>query len=176
MKITTRDIADQPIELQVDCPASEIDLSDSSYKFDRKVTGTVTFTQVEDQSVVARGRLATSAETQCVRCLEPIRVDLEVRLVAIYQHDPDLLKPDAQFFGGDEEMQAYYDGESIDPAPQMREALLLEVPPLPVCRKDCPGLCPRCGANLNTGKCACPTDAAGDKTWKQALKQLKLDT
>lgn len=176
MKITTKDITDQPVELRVDCPATEIDLTDDSYRFDRPVRGSVTFTQVEDQGVVARGRLATSAETQCVRCLEPIRVDLEAPIVAIYQHDPDLLKPDAQFLGGDEEMQAFYDGESIDPAPQMREALLLEVPPLPVCREDCRGLCPRCGANLNTEKCACPPDAGTDKTWKQALKQLKLDS
>ncbi len=33
--------------------------------------------------------------------------------------------------------------------------LLLELPAKILCRVDCKGLCPRCGADLNSGKCRC---------------------
>ena len=35
-------------------------------------------------------------------------------------------------------------------------AILLELPIAPHCRENCEGLCPRCGADLNDGPCACP--------------------
>jgi len=31
------------------------------------------------------------------------------------------------------------------------------VPDAPLCRSDCRGLCPRCGADLNAGPCGCGT-------------------
>jgi uncharacterized protein len=176
MKVTTKQFADESFVLQVDCSAAEVDLADSDYDFDQPVRGSVTFTQVEDQSVVARGEVATSAQTRCVRCLEPVRVELRAQVTAVYEHDPELLKPDAQFHGGDEEIQAYFDGESIDPSSQLREALLLELPPLPLCDDACKGLCMHCGTNLNSGKCDCQSEPGGDKPWKDALKQFKLDS
>ncbi|MBQ9453519.1 MAG: DUF177 domain-containing protein [Desulfovibrio sp.] len=38
------------------------------------------------------------------------------------------------------------------------QEFVLALPPTPLCRKDCKGLCARCGANLNTGPCACKND------------------
>jgi uncharacterized protein len=45
--------------------------------------------------------------------------------------------------------------ESVDLTPDVREAILLAFPNFPVCSEDCKGLCPRCGADLNKGKCNC---------------------
>ena len=45
--------------------------------------------------------------------------------------------------------------ESLDLTPEIREAIILAFPNHPVCRADCRGLCPRCGANLNQGPCRC---------------------
>jgi uncharacterized protein len=39
-------------------------------------------------------------------------------------------------------------GEMIDLEPLLRDAVVLALPLAPVCRDDCPGLCPDCGARL----------------------------
>jgi uncharacterized metal-binding protein YceD (DUF177 family) len=44
----------------------------------------------------------------------------------------------------------------------VREQALLEVPIRPLCRPDCRGLCPRCGADLNAGDCGCPPEETHD--------------
>ena len=49
----------------------------------------------------------------------------------------------------------FHDGRKLELSDQVREALLLELPIAPHCREDCEGLCPRCGADLNDGPCAC---------------------
>ena len=40
-------------------------------------------------------------------------------------------------------------GDQLDLEPMVREAVLLELPLAPLCRPDCAGLCPECGANRN---------------------------
>jgi uncharacterized protein len=53
--------------------------------------------------------------------------------------------------------------ESVDLTPAMREAILLAFPTYPVCRPDCGGLCPQCGADLKRGRCRCR--APRDPRW-----------
>ena len=50
-------------------------------------------------------------------------------------------------------------GDYLDLRPLVRDALLLELPVAPLCRDDCRGLCPRCGADLNSGPCDCRPSA-----------------
>src|SRR5262249_1392281 len=52
---------------------------------------------------------------------------------------------------------AYYEGDEIDLTPLVHEQALLALPTRPLCTEECQGLCPRCGANLNLGRCGCPT-------------------
>ena len=53
----------------------------------------------------------------------------------------------------------FHDGRRLDLRDEAREALLLEVPMVPLCRPDCRGLCPRCGADWNEGPCPHVPDA-----------------
>ena len=46
-------------------------------------------------------------------------------------------------------------------------------PDAPLCRDDCPGLCPRCGADLQLAPCDCDLTER-DERWS-ALDQLRLD-
>ena len=50
------------------------------------------------------------------------------------------------------------DQEVIDASEEVRQALLLEVPPRSLCRPDCRGLCPVCGKNRNETACACKAE------------------
>jgi uncharacterized protein len=52
----------------------------------------------------------------------------------------------------------------IDLTAVLRENVLLAVEELRLCRDDCAGLCPTCGADLNAGQCACAIEFV-DERW-----------
>ena len=43
----------------------------------------------------------------------------------------------------------------LDIMPQIRESVYTLLPTKILCKEDCAGLCPECGADLNLGKCSC---------------------
>ena len=53
----------------------------------------------------------------------------------------------------------------LDLRPALREQWLLHVPGFALCRVDCQGLCPTCGADLNVEPCGCASSAA-DPRWE----------
>ena len=53
----------------------------------------------------------------------------------------------------------------------VREHVLLAVDDPRLCRPDCPGLCPVCGADLSAGPCECDAPVVDDR-WA-ALDQLR---
>ena len=53
--------------------------------------------------------------------------------------------------------------ESIDLRPVIREQWLLGAPEYALCREECRGICPRCGADLNAGSCGCALET--DSRW-----------
>ena len=77
----------------------------------------------------------------------------------------------ASFDPGEAE-EDVYSGKEIDLDPILREQLLLALPGYPVCKDDCKGLCPVCGANLNDRECGCDRHVP-DPRWA-GLKNVKL--
>ena len=84
----------------------------------------------------------------CVRCLEPIEVPLDVRI------DEEIL-PSIDFATGapldvtaEPEVARLDDHHRLDLEPLLRDAISLAEPIAPLCRPDCPGLCPTCGERL----------------------------
>jgi uncharacterized protein len=63
-----------------------------------------------------------------------------------------------------------FSGDDLDLTAPVRESLLLELPMKPVCREDCVGLCPVCGANLNLERCGCRAETADPRL--VSLKRL----
>ncbi len=62
--------------------------------------------------------------------------------------------------------------EVVDVTRDMREAVLLKIPPYPVCSAECHGLCRQCGMNLNKGICSC-VPPEGPSPWDD-LNRLKI--
>jgi uncharacterized protein len=119
------------------------------------------------------GHVLAQLELGCSRCLEPFPLDVHARFDLRYlpasamSSDPEREVPDADLD------LSYYRGDHIDLNELLREQFYLALPMKPLCREDCRGLCPQCGANLNTAACACAS------TWEDprlgALKALRLD-
>ena len=53
----------------------------------------------------------------------------------------------------------------------LRQDALLAAPVHVLCKKDCRGLCPTCGQNLNAGSCNCTPDI--DPRWGPLVDLLK---
>ncbi len=65
------------------------------------------------------------------------------------------------------------DGQrDVDVTPDLREAVLLNLPANPLCSDLCKGLCPRCGRNLNEELCECRPSSDGGR-WG-ALDGLRI--
>jgi uncharacterized protein len=56
-------------------------------------------------------------------------------------------------------------GELLDVDRWAQDALLLAMPIKVLCREDCAGLCPTCGADLNAGDCGC--EPVPDERWSK---------
>ena len=97
----------------------------------------------EAVSVLARAE--TVVDTRCSKCLEPMRLPLRADLDVRFLRAPDPDDPDLYA----------YDASTIDLTDPVRDALLLEMPLRFLCKEDCKGLCPHCGANLNKRTCTC---------------------
>jgi uncharacterized protein len=75
----------------------------------------------------------------CMRCLTP--ADLALQIDAREVDQPG---------GGEETESPYLVDGVLDVRAWAREALALALPTQLVCRPDCPGLCPVCGADLSS--------------------------
>ena len=56
------------------------------------------------------------------------------------------------------------DKHDLDMQDVIRQYVLTEVPIKPLCFKECQGLCPECGTDLNEEKCKCEVGSV-DPRW-----------
>ena len=56
------------------------------------------------------------------------------------------------------------DVREIDIGDDVRQIVMLAIPQKLLCKESCAGLCPRCGWNLNRGRCSCRVEEV-DPRW-----------
>lgn len=97
------------------------------------------------------GALSGHATQECRRCLGEVDLSIaaDVHVLFADGHHADADDPDVY------PLVQGRAGPEVDLRPSIREVWLLEIPALVLCRPDCRGLCPKCGANLNLGACDC---------------------
>jgi len=95
----------------------------------------------------------------CARCLEDYTFPLERRFAVVLTPRVAALATGGQLTA-DELERSTYAGEEVDVTPLIYEETILALPTRALCAEGCKGLCPRCGANLNQGPCACTHAAA----------------
>ena len=122
------------------------------------------------QELFFQGHIDGTVVGHCARCLEEYTFNLGKDFFVMLVPKLDL-PADVELSDDDLDL-SFYDGDHIDLSPLMREQIVLALPTRPLCRDDCKGLCPTCGANLNTQACAC-TASSGDSRLA-VLRDLKV--
>lgn len=124
------------------------------------------------RSILVEAHLSGTGTGTCVRCLQPAVVPLDLTIEEEFFptidpvtgfHLPEPEEPDA--FRIDEQ-------HHLDLTEAVRQAAVLAEPMQVLCRPDCLGLCPQCGADRNLGACRCPAEPV-DERWA-ALRRLEI--
>jgi uncharacterized protein len=109
------------------------------------------------------GQIDGDVMLPCRRCLTDAKAHVHDEIHLIFAEpgdeetdDPDVYRLDPR-------------SRDLDLRPAIREQWLLNAPGYVLCRDDCKGLCPTCGADLNAGSCECPP--MGDSRWDVLRKQ-----
>jgi len=87
--------------------------------------------------------LDTELDGPCQRCLEPAPVAVNASGLDYVRHG------DSEVTGADDEPEAYASAFILDVERWVRDLLADALPVQLLCRDDCAGLCPICGADLN---------------------------
>ena len=143
--------------MRVEGPIADLFVSGSAVPEGGPVLVEVLLEPVGD-TVEAVGAVSAAWEGDCGRCLRPATGLATGEVEEVFEPHPV-----------EGETYPLAHGE-IDLEPMARETVLLELPQAPLCREDCLGLCPTCGADRNQGDCDCAPPA--DARWA-ALDQLR---
>ena len=86
--------------------------------------------------ILATGEVDSTALADCSRCLEPLKLAVEVDFQELFAYS---LEQEDDFLVQD---------EKIDLEQAITDAVVLSLPFKPVCSEDCLGLCSECGVKL----------------------------
>ncbi len=123
-----------------------------TFTFDDGATYDVALTNT-GEGILATGIARGTVNTTCDRCLAPVTLDVAGEISCYYLKQDaydELTDEDDDEFGLIEDA----DG-TIDLSCAIQGALVTDIPFVILCRPDCKGLCPVCGADLNEGDCGC---------------------
>jgi len=147
-------------KLSVEIPGSALGGVAGSRLSDAPLVVDVWLEHVPD-GLVVHGTVAGEYESECSRCLRPVRGTFSVPVREMFERAPI-------------EGETYpLEGEEVDLELPVRDTVLLDLPAAPLCREDCAGLCPSCGIDHNLAACECDLDPP-DPRW-DALRALTFD-
>ncbi len=128
--------------------------------------------------VEVEGVVQTAARMPCGRCLEDVSLPLDARFCVTFSRElPEIVDEEdgAELELSAEEMGLIpFSGDEIDLREAIQEQVVMALPLRPLCRPDCLGLCPQCGADLNREKCGCEAPVFNSKLG--SLREFKINS
>jgi len=149
----------------VRAPLDDLATPVASVPPDRPVTVDAEIESVVEGLLVT-GTVRATAVVRCVRCLRDLDHEVEVEVRELFVLHPG---------DDDDEGYAVLAGDRLPLDTMARDALVLGFPAFPLCRPDCAGLCPVCGADRNTVDCGHGGTETIDPRWA-GLADLRLST
>jgi len=127
----------------------------------------------EGDGIKLSGRLQGAVSVPCSRCVQEFVLDLDETIDFVLLEPLPADTPEEIDLTSEDLETEFYDGVTIDVDHIVREQIFLALPQRPLCRQECKGLCPGCGADLNEKSCRCEkkeTDSPFD-----VLRSIKIE-
>jgi len=121
-----------------------------------QVQGKVNLTRAA-RGIFVKGSFTCQIELTCGRCLDPFSHSSVFDAEEMFYPSIDILSGLPVVLPDEDASSSFTIDEHhiLDMSEMIRQYNLLAIPMKPLCRVDCAGLCPECGANLNENKCHC---------------------
>ena len=104
----------------------------------------------------------------CDRCGKQFQRSLKGKMRAFFSYETNLEE------GEDDEIKLLQPSDhELNISHDVLDMLILSVPAKVLCDENCQGLCPHCGADLNSEKCSCAKEET-PSPW-DALKNIHFD-
>ncbi len=168
LKFTLHEFVEGINERRIEIGAEGLEIAASGCKVLERITIELEIARAR-MEVRVRGKAHLRLQQPCDRCLKPAECSLDVPLEVLARERPTREASTAEAPEG----ILYHNGEGFSLFDEVREAVVVALPQHPLCRSDCRGLCPQCGADLNEGGCDCPASETADPRWA-ALGDLKV--
>jgi len=112
-----------------------------------------------NRGILLRGGINATLRRTCARCLDPYVEEVSVQLAEEFLPSVDPISGTPLPAPAADEGALPIDARhAIDLALVLHDELVLSEPMHPLCRPDCPGLCPGCGRHMDVGSCSCQVD------------------
>ncbi|MCH7851543.1 MAG: DUF177 domain-containing protein [Candidatus Marinimicrobia bacterium] len=123
----------------------------------------------QGEDLFLSGKVRTTLTLSCDRCLVaaqlPVEGNLALWLLAAERPELDPEEQDLIILAPGQ--------REVDISGLLIDSIKLAIPPKVLCRTDCRGLCPNCGADLNQGQCGCDNMEIDDR-WS-ALVEIRQE-
>ena len=148
LQVDIRDLYQGPVETVGQLEVADPTFAGLSLALDGPVQVSGRLSQTGDLEFFWHARLSGRVRGSCRRCLTDVVYPLDADVEVLFSADPDAADDPSVY-------PLTAPVTRVDVRPAVREEVALAVSAYPLCREDCAGLCPRCGADLNAGPCGC---------------------
>jgi|DewCreStandDraft_5_1066085.scaffolds.fasta_scaffold00384_21 uncharacterized protein len=134
-----------------------VDSQVEDLSFPSPVDGEITLLHL-GRTIHVAGKVSTAVTLVCSRCLESFSYTLEATLDEDFFASPQPPRPlleEEVRLSREDFIFPLPEGGILDVTELVRQNLIMAIPIKPVCKENCQGLCPRCGANRNVEPCDC---------------------
>ena len=135
---------------------SEIGLDVPGYRLNEPLIFSGHATKSLDD-VYVEGSLRGAVSSECSRCLKNFDMPLDLEMKILYIPDKERPGEKGEMLESDSNLSLYED-DVVDLLREINDLVLVNLPLKPICRSDCKGFCPQCGADLNVSPCECEQD------------------
>jgi uncharacterized protein len=172
MFLDVKELAVRKARIQKSYPAGTVDFHTGEFHQIEPLEVRATAELVDGQ-IRIHGNLHTRVELVCSRCLESVGEEISRDFDLFYRPVSSISKEEEVHLKSDDTEIGFFQGEGIFLADVLAEQVNLAIPMKVICRSDCRGLCPHCGANLNSEDCRCEAHSADPRL--APLARVKQD-
>ena len=139
-----------------DFPAGSLDISRQEFIFPSGLHVDSSVKWLDESLLLVKIGISCEIESECARCLKPVNLEISGELMYLYySHGNKTFDEFGDSYDEYMPVEIEYFARVLDIMPQIRESVYTLLPTKILCKEDCAGLCPECGADLNLGKCSC---------------------